>query len=139
GRDVQPTPPVYSAEEVAATIVRVARRPRPQVYVGAAGAGLAALRAVAPGFFRRLMARQTARRHLSDRPATTGPGTLFQPMAEGAEVSGGWNGKSVSRRARWLLALGAGLGAGAWYFTRRPETATRRATKAIRRLVRRAA
>lgn len=91
GRAVKAMTPVYPPEQVAATIVRLAERPKREVFVGNAGRMVAALRTVAPSLGERMMARQVETDHFqNDRPAPQTDGNLFEPMADGHGAHGGW-------------------------------------------------
>jgi hypothetical protein len=64
GRRLKALPPVYPAEEVARTIVRLVSRPRREVYVGNSARMLAGQYRVAPGLTERLLGRMVDRQHL---------------------------------------------------------------------------
>ncbi len=109
GRSPRAMPPVYPPERVANTIVRLARAPRREVYVGNVARQLAFLSFLAPGLTERLVARSVDRLHLRrDQKAYATNGNLFTPMVEGAAVSGGWK---PSRKRRVLRAAVVGLAA----------------------------
>jgi short-subunit dehydrogenase len=107
GRAIKAMPPLYTPEQVAATIVRLAHRPRPEVVVGAAARSVVGLHRLFPGPIERAMARQVDALHVVRDEV--GPadfdGNLFTPMAEGAEARDGWK----ARQRRSLLPLAAGL------------------------------
>lgn len=91
GRAVKAMPPVISAERVARAIVRMAEHPRREVFVGNAARIFRLQQIVAPGITERMFARladalQLSRRHSA--PASAG--SLYEPMKEGAGISGGW-------------------------------------------------
>ena len=90
GRSVRPIRPVYAPEEVARAIVGLVDRPRREIVVGRAGRALAMLRAIAPGFTERLLARQVERQHFRDVPAPPTWGNLHQPLPDLARTTGGW-------------------------------------------------
>lgn len=91
GRAVKAMTPVYPPEQVAAAIVRLAERPKREVFVGNAGRMLAALRTMAPPVGERLMARQVETDHFQNgRPAPPTEGNLLAPMADGYGARGGW-------------------------------------------------
>jgi short-subunit dehydrogenase len=122
GRAVKPLPPVYPADRVASAIVRLARRPRREVFVGSAGRMLAAQRALMPGTYERAASRSIDRHHLEDRPAAPTSGNLFAPSNDGMRVSGGWSesGQALSGRQLALIGLGvAALPLAAWMLARR--------------------
>ena len=123
GREAKTMPPVYPAEKVANAMVRCARRPRREVIVGNPGRVLKMQTRLAPGMTEGNFARATDKQHLyQDRPASPRSGNVFEPVAEGSDVGGGWLGTRKTRTRRAVtLALGAAaalwvrnsLGAGA--------------------------
>ncbi|WP_437316856.1 SDR family oxidoreductase [Sorangium sp. So ce385] len=109
GRTPKAMPPVYPPERVARAIVRLARTPRREVFVGSAARQLSLLSLVAPGLAERLLARSVDRLHLKhDRIAYATNGNLFTPLPEGATVSGGWKPRG---KKRLLRAVVVGLSA----------------------------
>jgi NAD(P)-dependent dehydrogenase (short-subunit alcohol dehydrogenase family)/pimeloyl-ACP methyl ester carboxylesterase len=126
GRAVKPMSPVYDAEQVAQTIVRLAEHPRREALVGRAGRMLSLLHTVAPGFAERLLARQVETDHFQDAPAPASAGNLFEPLPQWASVSGGWKvGGGAPRRyvaAAGLATLAPALLAWLWL---RPRWARR--------------
>lgn len=116
GRAPRAMPPVYAPERVAESFVDLAERPRREMFVGNSGRMLALQHALAPGMTERMMARMVDRMHFyQDRLAVVTRGNLFEPMADGHRVDGGW--RASSRRGRGgSLAWGIGglaLGIGA--------------------------
>ena len=110
GRKVKPMPPVYPPERAAGAIVRLARFPRREVFVGHSGRLLAGQQKLAPGLTERVLAVMTDRTHLyRDRPAGPTHGNLFEPRAVDGSVDGGWNGARRTR-VRRLLTAGVALG-----------------------------
>lgn len=99
GRRIKAMPPIYTLERVAAAIVRLARRPRPELTVGAQARLMAGLHRVAPQPVQAAMATLVDRMHVvRDEPGPTDhKGNLFAPMAEGTTARGG-------RKARRLAA-----------------------------------
>lgn len=90
GRNLDPGPLLYRAEDVAAAVVRLARHPRGEVSVGwPARAGQIAYNLsprttelVMGAVFRRLLARAA--------PAPRSEGALLAPVPEGRGTDGGW-------------------------------------------------
>ena len=112
GRRLKALPPVYPADQVARTIVRLARSPRREVYVGNSARMLARQYRTAPGLTERLMGQMVDRQHLDRRrPAPPTPGNLHAPVPEGTTVDGGWGGrrKRQLRRAATVAAAAAVL------------------------------
>jgi short-subunit dehydrogenase len=113
GREVVAMPPVYSANQVAKAIVRLASAPRSELVIGRAGQALVRQHRKTPALVETQMALQTDKAHLS-RQHRSGDttGTLYAPApADDAEVSGGWNGegRTAGRRAiAWILLVGGG-------------------------------
>ncbi|AGP42075.1 SDR family oxidoreductase [Sorangium cellulosum] len=109
GRTPKAMPPVYPPERVARAIVRLARAPRREVFVGSAARQLSLLSLVAPGLAERLLARSVDQLHLKhDRTAYATNGNLFTPLPEGTTVSGGWKPRG---KKRLLRAVVVGLSA----------------------------
>lgn len=105
GRVPKALPPVYTAERVARTIVRLARRPRREVHVGNAGRLMAWQQRMAPGMAERRMAHMVDRHHLyRDRPASATTGSLYEPMPGGTTIDGGWNGRRRTAARRLVTA-----------------------------------
>ena len=115
GHRVKPVPPVSSPERVARVIVRLARRPRPQVQVGQlqhlASWGHAVLPraygSLAPGVMRFVA--------IGRDPQPQHPGTVFEPDPDSDAITGGWRNRrlrlsvtagflSASAAAGWALA-----------------------------------
>jgi short-subunit dehydrogenase len=107
GRAVQPIPPIYSAEKVAAAIVDLVRNPKREIVVGnAAKLGLM-IHAVAPGLTERIFAQRVEQKHFQERPAPSTDGNLFKPMTEYHNVSGGWRVQPEDSRSYRKTLLGA--------------------------------
>jgi hypothetical protein len=108
GRALRPVPPVVPPERVAEQIVGLALRPRRSVRVGALHASTVPY-ALAPDPTGRLAARLGGRfLFRSGPPADASDGGLFETVASGVEVRGGW-GMPERRRARRAVAIGAAL------------------------------
>jgi short-subunit dehydrogenase len=90
GRHLDPGPLLYTAEDVAAAVVRVARRPQADVAVGWPARAAQVAYNLAPrateiamgAAFRRLVARAA--------PAPRSDGALYAPVPEGRTTDGGW-------------------------------------------------
>ncbi|MGE5475649.1 MAG: SDR family oxidoreductase [Bacteroidales bacterium] len=116
GRAVQPMPPVYSPEQVADTIVAVARRPVREAFIGM-GRLAATIHAVAPGATERMMSRAASRRHFQNRASGPSHGNLYTPGTDA--LHGGWGGRERhgGRNAALVaagLAVAVPLGVYAW-------------------------
>jgi NAD(P)-dependent dehydrogenase (short-subunit alcohol dehydrogenase family) len=112
GRAIKPLTPVYDAQDVADAIAGCAEDPQREVFVGSAGRRLVAQHAVAPARTERQMARKVDRDHFEDRRAAPTAGNVFQPVAEGRGVSGGWKGESGMGVGGAVLTGAAALGLG---------------------------
>jgi short-subunit dehydrogenase len=113
GRAVLAMPPVYSVDRVAKAIVDAAKRPRPEVVVGASGSALVKQHRRHPVAVEAQMAMQVEKTHLSrTEPAEDGSGNLYEPgVTSDATATGGWHGRAHSNK-RWLVAallLGGGV------------------------------
>jgi NAD(P)-dependent dehydrogenase (short-subunit alcohol dehydrogenase family) len=129
GRALRPVPPVVPPERVAEQIVGLALRPRRSVRVGALHASTVPY-TLAPDPTGRLSARLGGRfLFRSGPPADASDGGLFETVASGAEVRGGW-GMPERRRAKRAVAIAAALaGASALFLSR-----TRQAERLVRAL-----
>jgi len=90
GRSVRAAPPVYTAEEVAETVVDLVERPRAEAIVGGFGKISAAQGLLAPNFTTWFTGRALHRGFLSETPSQDTTGALFETWADGKGVSGGW-------------------------------------------------
>lgn len=92
GQAVKAMPPVYSAERVARAVVRCARNPKPEIFVGNSGKMISFQHKLAPRRTERQMAKTVHRRHFEeDKGAEPSSGNLFEPMdGDTATISGGW-------------------------------------------------
>jgi NAD(P)-dependent dehydrogenase (short-subunit alcohol dehydrogenase family) len=90
GRRVRAAPPVYTAEEVAETVVGLAGRPQAEVIVGGFGKIAAAQKRMAPGFATWFTGRSLHTGFLSSGQSDDTTGALFEPVRDGRGVSGDW-------------------------------------------------
>ncbi|MFL6651765.1 MAG: SDR family oxidoreductase [Sulfurifustaceae bacterium] len=112
GRALQPVQPVYSAEEVAETIIAAIRAPNRDIFVGAAPRVMAAFHNLLPRWFERVYTVQVETKHFRDSPAPASPGNLFQPMDGYDSASGGWRALPARRATGRAVAAGLGIGVG---------------------------
>lgn len=121
GYKVRPIPPVYSAQRVARTIVKLTQKPRREVAVGPTGRLLLLKHKVVPGAIEAGTARVVNKTHLSRRHAAGSSGNLYRPSAakRTARVEGGWHGRSRTARRR-LFAVTLLAGAGRVLLKRQP-------------------
>lgn len=113
GRAVKAMPPVYSVDEVAQTILKLAQKPTSEVMVGRSARMLSAQHTIAPSKAEMMMAQMVDKEHLyQDRRAEPTPGNVFKPMPEYAMVSGGWmqaehgQGSAMSKMLPFALLAG---------------------------------
>jgi NAD(P)-dependent dehydrogenase (short-subunit alcohol dehydrogenase family) len=90
GHRVQAAPPVYTAEEVAETVVDLVARPRAEVIVGGFGKIAAAQERLAPTLATWFTGRALHTGFLSAEPSGDSPGALFAPAPDEHAVDGGW-------------------------------------------------
>jgi len=119
GQEARPPRPVYSAERVAECIVSLARRPRREVAIGAAGKLLKILHQLAPGLTGRALAWYIAREHFKPKAVPPDGGNVRRPTADPYGVTGGWKHTEWAKPTSGtpaVVGLGlAALGAGAAY------------------------
>ncbi len=107
-RGVQPIPPAYDPEDVAAAIVGCAERPRRIVYVGLAGRAATIAHKLAPGIYERLATPIVNRTLFQKGKAPATEGNVFKPSPLAA-VCGGWERRGNTRLVVWPLLAGASL------------------------------
>ncbi|MBI3965811.1 MAG: SDR family NAD(P)-dependent oxidoreductase [Chloroflexi bacterium] len=105
GRQLDVMQPVYDAGRVARAIGRLAEKPRSEIVVGTIAKLLLALARFAPDLAQRIVTREVEGGHFSQTPLPPSAGNLFQPVAEGADVSGGW--PQVNAVSGWAAAAAA--------------------------------
>ncbi len=142
GRAVRAMPPVLATDRVARAIVKLARKPRREVTVGSIGRQLRVIRALAPAAAERMMATQVDRTHLyAGKRAAPGPGNLYEPMPQYAQVSGNWTATGYqpdesSGRSFGLAGLAAAAALPAIWLWRRRRPQQRRQRTVWERLPR---
>jgi NAD(P)-dependent dehydrogenase (short-subunit alcohol dehydrogenase family) len=129
GRAVRALDPTYDADVVARAIVKVARKPRREVYAGAVGPFAALLHGLLPGVVEPVSARIVERKHFQDRVQEPTEGNLFEPDSKfPASTSGGWettfDKQSRAPTAGRGLAAIAGVSVFAFIFLRRRRSRT---------------
>lgn len=107
GRRAKALDPVNDAERVARAIVRAARQPRREVLVGLGARQLVTAQGLAPRVFEAAFARRVERNHFIDEPCDPSAGNLFEAVAEGSDVSGGWKKRDRRRQGRTAAAVAA--------------------------------
>ncbi|MBO1075229.1 SDR family oxidoreductase [Roseomonas marmotae] len=106
GRALSAPPPVYDARRVAATILGLARAPRPRAVVGWVSWAARLAHLLAPDGTTRLMARFMSAYFRRARAAPVTDGSLFASSGDGGRIDGGL-------RSRSQRLIGLGLVAGA--------------------------
>jgi hypothetical protein len=105
GRQVRALPPVYSPERVAAAIVALLRRPRPEVIVGPAGRATAWAQRLAPTAAESLLAAYTRRTMLGrSEPARPTQGNLYTATPGPGAVSGPYHARARTALRRLATA-----------------------------------
>jgi short-subunit dehydrogenase len=112
GRAVKALPPVYPAEQVAKTIVKLAVKPQRETYVGNSGRMIGFMHNIAPIMAEAMMAKQIDTGHFKPEAAPATSGAVSSPMSTGTGISDGWQGGPQSI-ARTLAAVGVATGAAA--------------------------
>lgn len=102
GRKLIPPSPIYPPERVARAIVRMALRPKAEVFVGSSARIANALSLLAPRGFERFFARFADHGHFEKTPVPPSAGNVFAPKPPEA-LSGGWKSRGVRRLARNAL------------------------------------
>lgn len=90
GRNVRAAPPVYTAEEVAETVLGLVAHPQEEVIVGGFGKLAAVQKQLAPEAMTWLAGRILHRGFLTDEPSGATTGALFEPARDEMAVAGGW-------------------------------------------------
>jgi NAD(P)-dependent dehydrogenase (short-subunit alcohol dehydrogenase family) len=90
GRDVRAAPPVYTAEEVAETVVGLVAQPQAEAIVGGFGKLAAVQERIAPTFATWFTGRALHRGFLTDTLSGDTTGALFEPVRDGRGIAGGW-------------------------------------------------
>ncbi|MBP2298407.1 SDR family oxidoreductase [Azospirillum picis] len=128
GHELAPESPFYDdPEDVAKTMVAVARRPRARAMVGALTPLTRLGHATVPRVVERV-AGHGARRHFEKQPpASTTDGNLFRPVVEGRGITGGFRTPMPAWISPVLMA-GVAVAAAAAYgsFARGPDGRLRR-------------
>jgi NAD(P)-dependent dehydrogenase (short-subunit alcohol dehydrogenase family) len=121
GRRLAPPPPIYPAQLVARTIVRMIRRPRREAYAGGAARLLGLQWRALPSVTERLLGRYAAVAQF--RPGSHGEttGNVFGAGEDEARIAGGWHGRAKSA-LRTSAAFGIAAGAAAIIVRRNAQT-----------------
>lgn len=109
GRDVALSVPVFSPRRIADAMVTLARRPRPEVSVAAPARLGAIVHTLAPRLMERRLARTLPTSLFGEEVTLPSRGNLFEPMAEGDDVTGGWQRRSGNGGHLRLAVAGTAL------------------------------
>ena len=109
GRAVKPVPPVVDPDRVAKAILRCARRPRREVFVGQTGHLLRWAHVATPRLYDFLVPYVFDWGSFRSEPAEHSPGNVFEAMPGWNRVSGGWRGGRGALLRRGALAGGVAL------------------------------
>lgn len=106
GKPVRPTKPVYDPQQVVNAIVELAVNPQDEVTVGTVAKVASVAGKIAPALLERRMAKKVHKEHMSQREsARDSSGTLFEPMASGEDLRGGWLEREGGHKALRTLAV----------------------------------
>jgi NAD(P)-dependent dehydrogenase (short-subunit alcohol dehydrogenase family) len=113
GRRAQALRPTGDPERVAATLVRLARRPRREVIVGRGAAFQAFQHRLTPGLTEWATGRLVEHDNFTDEPQPPTEGNVLVPVPFGTTVEGGWRDARARRLAVAVAggAVAAGVGA----------------------------
>jgi short-subunit dehydrogenase len=88
GKRLKPSRTLYSPEQVARTIVRLAEHPRREAFVGPAERALDLLRRTAPGLAEKMRAKQAETSQFREESQVDERGNIFEPMERGTGLHG---------------------------------------------------
>ena len=120
---LRPAPPVYDPQKVAKAMVQLAIKPKDGTMIGSVATLLRFAHFVSPKLSRNFTAlfMRTYFNQADEAPATTG--NVFEPVAYGTSIHGGWNSPADAdiRTKRFAVAglLFAGVTAGLWWMSGR--------------------
>lgn len=90
GKKAKPMDPVVAPSRVASAIVRCIQKPRAEVVVGVQPKMFVMMDSVFPRMSERVVKKNAELTHFTNEVQPPTHGNVYQPMAEGAGVSGGW-------------------------------------------------
>lgn len=124
GRPVKPIPPVYDPKKVVDAIYHVAVMPQDEVMVGTMGKVAKTLGKIAPKTVEHMMARNTHKTQMeqNEREADS-EGNVFEPVASGRKMHGGWNNGGKTKKIASVVAAGVTLGAFGFLLSRARRSA----------------
>jgi NAD(P)-dependent dehydrogenase (short-subunit alcohol dehydrogenase family) len=138
GRRAKPMRPIYDADLVASTIVKLAKHPKREVFVGGVGPALRWQHFLAPRMTELSVARQVNMDHFLEEAEQPNSGNIWEPMWGYETISGGWTPSQTGAAVFALPAvLTAVAGVGGWFLLnlgrrrRPPETPLQRARRQV--------
>jgi short-subunit dehydrogenase len=91
GRQLKALPPVFNPNRVARAVLKLLKKPRPEVFVGINPLKLTVLRTFFPHFFAKNYQRYILKNQFQNKAAALTDGNIFNPIQEwSAQVYGGW-------------------------------------------------
>ncbi|MGK9167906.1 SDR family oxidoreductase [Inquilinus limosus] len=90
GRAVKPMPPIAAPDVVANAIVRLATRPRRELFIDSGAELLPLAKAIAPALMEQVLSRRVEQEHFQDAAAPHASGNVFEPVMDWISESGGW-------------------------------------------------
>lgn len=133
GEKVKALRPVYPAEKVARTVVRLAMSPKAETFVGNSARVFGYMHILARPLYEQLAGRVLYKEHFENAPSEATNGAVIEPMDQGRGVSGGWKERERNRSLRSAAILGAALVpiAGVWYMAKREAKPARRHSRQL--------
>jgi short-subunit dehydrogenase len=111
GKKLKPVPPVFPAEKVARTMVRLSKHPKDSAYVGFTARIFKKMNQKTPGLTRNSMSAIMENYFSRAKDAPVTEGHVLQPGPEGTGISGGWL-KPQDKRLKLAGLFIAGLAGG---------------------------
>lgn len=113
GRSLKPAPPVYDPGKVARAIASLVDQPKEETTIGAMSGFLRFAHFLFPGLSRRITANLVETYLKSANPLPVTPGNLYEPVAYGTSIYGGWQAQMAPKKKTLTQALlVAGMAAG---------------------------
>ena len=128
GRVIKPAPPVFPAQKVADTLVKLVSSPRPTTMVGWTGPSLRLIYTLAPAATRWAGMRLLHHYLRQAEIAPVSEGSIFTPTPtrHGTDISGGWRrptSSSSKSGSKWLgTAIAVAAAAGFYAWQQRPSS-----------------
>lgn len=106
GKKLKPVPPVFPASRVAKAMVRLAKRPRNNTFVGESAHVFKTMEQLSPKATRHMLTGMMENYFQRAKSAPVSPGAVFEP-GEHTSVSGGWLRPGEFKRKSILAGLAA--------------------------------